>query len=159
MIPEFEVLNAEEIEVMKLTPVYVTILIAGADEKISQKELQEAVMVTKMKQSRAREELLGYYKVVSPQFEDNLQHVMDTMPDSTEERSHKVIEELEKLNDILPKLPKKFSVNFYASMRDLAKKVAEAAGGVFGYMSIDYNEYKLMDLHMINDPDGSVDQD
>jgi hypothetical protein len=52
----------------------------------------------------------------------------------------------------LKKVDRNWAVQFVESMKDIAKKVAEAAGGVFGYLSIGYEESKLIDLKMIKVP-------
>ena len=40
----------------------------------------------------------------------------------------------------------------YSINESKAKQIAEASGGVFGYMAIDYEESKLIELKMIKDP-------
>ena len=74
------------------------------------------------------------------------------MPDSPEGRSEIIGKELRKLNFILPKIENKFAIKLHASLKDMAKKVAEASGGLLGYMSVSYEEAKLMELSMIDDP-------
>ncbi|WKK80223.2 hypothetical protein [Marivirga arenosa] len=152
MIPELQNLNESEIDLLKKIPAMVTILIAGADEEISKSELKEAVNVTKIKQSKARKELLSYYKEVAPDFEESLNELLNSYPQEAEVRSKQVIEEIERLNSILTKVDKDWAVQFIESMKDIAKRVAEAAGGVFGYLSIGYEESKLIDLKMIKVP-------
>lgn len=152
MIPEFKNLSETEIRLLEKTPAMITILIAGADEEISNGELQEAILLTKMKQKSARKELVSYYNFVAPNFESILDDLLLQYPSRPEERSQKIIMELEKLNAILPKLDKRWAGQFVESMRDIAKKVAESAGGVFGYLSIGYEESKLIGLKMIKLP-------
>lgn len=151
-IPELANLSEEEVALLKNTPAYVSLLIAGADSKIDRDEIREAISVTKMKQNRARKELLNFYKSVAPDFENTLNGMIKSLPSGPEERSKLIMEELKKLNVVLPKTEKQFAIQFYASMKDIAKKVAEASGGVFGYMAVGYEEAKLIDLKMINDP-------
>ncbi|PTB97661.1 hypothetical protein C9994_01775 [Marivirga lumbricoides] len=152
MIPEFKSLSETEIGLFEKTPAMITILIAGADEHISNRELQEAIALTKMKQKRARIELISYYNWVAPNFESILDDLLESYPSDPEVRSKVIIEELGKLNDIIPKLDKRWAGQFVESMRDIAKKVAESSGGVFGYLSIGYEESKLIDLKMIKMP-------
>jgi len=152
MIPEFEPLREDEIDVLLKAPVYVAILIAGADGKIDKTERKQAVDVARHKQSRAREQLSAYYKIVGDQFEQNFYSLVDALPSGTEERTQAVSIELRKLNFILPKIDKKFGTKLYASLKDLAKKIAEASGGVLGYLSVSYEEAKLMELRMIKEP-------
>lgn len=152
MIPELKNLTESEIDLLKKIPAMVTILIAGADEEISKSELKEAINLTKIKQSRARKELIGYYRDIAPDFEKSLKELLNSYPKEAEVRSKQVIEDIERLNDILKKVDKNWAIQFVDSMKDIAKKVAEAAGGVFGYLSIGYEESKLIDLKMIKVP-------
>ena len=139
-------------KVVLSAPVYVAILIAGADGKIDKSERREAIEVARNKQSRAREQLSEFYKIVGDKFEDDFNRLIDALPSGTDERVKAITTELRKLNFILPKVDKNFSIKFHASLKDLAKKIAEASGGVLGYLSVSYEEAKLMELRMIKDP-------
>ena len=152
MIQEFISLSSDEIDLMFKTPFLITILIAGADDKIDNQEMKQAVAIAKLKQKRARRELVEYYNHVGQDFEDKLKIFIHDLPKDTEERREAISKELGQLNDIFPKLDNKFAVNFYESMKDLAVKIAESSGGVFGFMSVGYEESKVMDLKMIRDP-------
>ncbi len=152
MIKEFESLREADQEVLMNAPVYVTLLIAGADGNIDSRERKEAIESARAKQFRAREQLLEYYKEVGETFESKFNELLAELPEDTEERTAAISKELRKLNFILPKLDKNFSVKLYASLKDLAKRIAEASGGIMGYLSVSYEEGKLMELRMINDP-------
>lgn len=152
MIPEFEPLREDEIEVLLKAPVHVAILIAGADGKIDKSERKEAIEVARNKQSRSREQLSEFYKLVGDNFETNFTKLEGELPSGTNERISAITTELRKLNFILPKVDKKFAVKYHASLKDLAKKIAEASGGVLGYLSVSYEESQLMELKMIKDP-------
>ena len=149
MIPEFEPLSENEIEVMLQAPVYVVILIAGADGKIDKSERKEALEVIRSKQSRSREQLNEFYKLAGKRFEENFNKLIDDLPSGTDARISAITTELRKLNFILPKLDKNFAVKYHASLKDFARKIAEASGGVLGYLSVSYEESKLMELKMI----------
>ncbi len=152
MIQEFNSLSSEETDLMFKAPFLITILIAGADDKIDNQEMKQAVAIAKLKQKRARRELVDYYNQVGQDFEDKLKIFIHDLPKDTEERREEISKELAQLNDIFPKLDNKFAVNFYESMKDLAIKIAESSGGVFGFMSVGYEESKVVDLKMIRDP-------
>jgi len=152
MIPEFEILEPEEQNVMFGAPILVAILIAGADGKIDNAEMRKAISVSSMKKVKARKDLKAFYDEVSKDFEDKLKFGINKYPNDPALRQQQIVEELEKLNNILPKLNKKFSIKYFESIKDFAKKVAEASGGVLGYMSIGYEESKLIDLKMIKNP-------
>lgn len=152
MIPEFDGLREDEIEQLYKAPIYVAILIAGADGYIDDKERKEAVATARGKQVRAREKLADYYKEVAKDFDLKMEKLIRELPDNKDERVSDITIELKKLNRILPKVDNAWSVQLVASLRDLAKKIAEASGGVLGYMSVSYDEAKLVELKMINDP-------
>lgn len=152
MIEEFKNLTPEEVEVMYKVPVLVSILIAGADNEIDRSEIKQAVNLSKIKQTKAREDLIEYYKDAGKDFEDKIKVMIQQYPSRAEERNPLIIAELEKLNSILPKLNNQFAVEFYSSIKDIAKKIAESSGGLLGYMAVGYEESKLIALHMISDP-------
>ena len=133
-------------------PMLVAILIAGADNNIDKTEMKEAITLSKIKQQKARKELLDYYKEVGQDFEDKLKVMIQNYPLDAELRNPQIIKKLEQLNTVWPKLDKNFAVDFYASIKDMARKIAESSGGVLGYMSIGYEESKLISLEMIKDP-------
>ena len=152
MIPEFQPLREDEIEMLLNAPIYVSILIAGADGKIDKLERKQAIEIARNKQSRAREQLAEFYKLVGERFENQFNHLIDALPSGTEKRVQAISIELRKLNFILPKVDKNFAIKLHASLKDLAKKIAEASGGVLGYLSVSYEEAKLMELRMIKNP-------
>ena len=152
MIPEFEPLREDEIAIIFKAPAYVAILIAGADGNIDKSERNEAISIARHKQTKSRAQLADFYKLAGKDFESNFNHLLDELPSGTEERVSAITKELSKLNFILPKIDKNFSVELYASLKELAKKIAESSGGVWGYLSVVYEEEKLMELNMINDP-------
>ncbi len=152
MIPEFENLSDKEKDLMFKAPILVSILIAGADGNIDNTERKEAIRVAESKQSRAREALIDYYKIVGMDFEAKFNHTVGQLPSETEQRNAKIEEELTKVNDILPKLDKIWASKFYASLKELGKKIAESSGGILGYLSVSYEESKFLELRMLNDP-------
>ena len=152
MIEQFRHLSSDEVELMIKVPVLVCILIAGADDDIDNSEIRQAVNISKLKQFKAREDLISYYQEAGRDFEDKLKILIQQLPANSMFRNPKIIEELERLNIILPKLDKKFAIEFYESIKGIAKKIAEASGGVLGYMAVGYEESKLIDLEMIKDP-------
>lgn len=151
MIPEFEKLRQDEIDVLFKAPIYVTILIAGADGKIDKAERQRAIEVAKNRQSRAREQLMGYYKEVGNDFDSKFDNLLGELPSGLEARNKEITKELRKLNFIFAKIDKNFAIKLRASLKDLAKKIAESSGGILGYLSISYEEAQLMELRMIKE--------
>ena len=152
MIPEFTELNETEVDLMLKAPLLTAILVASADDNIDKSEMKEAVNVLSLSPQKSRKELKSYYSLVAEDVEDKLKILVHELPSTTRERTDVILEELKQLNSILPKLNKSFSIRFYESLKDLAKRVAESSGGVFGFMSVGYEESKVIELKMIKDP-------
>jgi hypothetical protein len=150
MVKELEKLRPDEVTVVMNAPVYVAILIAGADGEIDKSERQEAIHIAHTRQSRSREQLREFYNHID--FDKDFERVLAELPGDTQERTTAIIRELRKLNFILRKVDRNFAVKLHASLKDLSTKIAEASGGVLGYLSVSYEEYRLMDLKMLQDP-------
>lgn len=152
MIKEFFVLTEEERNIMMDTPVLITILIAGADGKIDEKEKEWAYKVKVFRSNKEDSRLSSYFTEVGEIFKDRLEELIDELPDNIGERNSKITSRLEKLNDIFPKLDKNFAVEFYKNMLSYAEQIAKASGGVLGYSSISPEERKWLGLEFIKDP-------
>ncbi len=152
MIQEFEILSQSERELMYSLPVYVAVLIAGADGDIDKREVARANNLANDKLKNARKDLIPYYNQANEDFEDKLKMAIANLPSGTKERQKVLVEKLKESNDIFAALPKKYAIALYASLKEIAKKIAEASGGVFGYMAIDFEESRLIELKMIKDP-------
>jgi len=152
MIPELEHLRDDEIEALRKGPLLVSILIAGTDGNIDKNEVKQAISVAHSKKTRAREGLIEFYKKVARDFENELHLLIKELPKTAVESNPIIIRYLKKLNRIIVKLDKSFAINYYGSLKDMAKKVAEASGGIMGYLIVSYEEAKLLELNMIKDP-------
>lgn len=150
MIPAFDTLSDIEIEAMLRAPLIACILIAGADGNVDRKEIQKAIQHTRKSASKSKASVVEYFKLVEEDFEDKLKIVFQSLPLDVTERNHLIVEELTKLNNILPKLKSTFAVEFYAKMRDLAHEVASSSGGVFN--KVGDEEAQFVELLMIRKP-------
>lgn len=155
MISEFKHLRKDETELMFKAPALVAILIAGADNTIDNAEIKEAREQARLKKTRENEALREYYQIIGDTFEEDIKRYVREYPKDAESRNQLIATELQGLNQILPKLNKRFAVNFYTHLKDLAKKIAEASGGVLGYMAVGKEESIFIDLKMIKDPSAS----
>ena len=152
MIPQFKDLSQEESELMYSLPIYVSVLIAGADGKIDSLEIKKAVSLAGLKKKKARKDLLDYYNHVNTDYEDKIKMTIANLPSGNKEREKLLFKQIEQANDVFKKVDKTFATKLYASLKEIAKHIAEASGGVFGYMSVGYEESRLIDLKMIKDP-------
>lgn len=152
MIPAFDRLSAPEIEAMFRAPLVTCILIAGADGHVDRKEIQKAMQLSKKSAKSSRQSLVEYFQFIYTDFEDKLKILMQGLPNDVNERNQLIVQELTRLNAILPKLDATFAKEFYTRLRDLAQQVASSSGGVLGLNSIGDEEAQFVTLPMIKAP-------
>ena len=155
MIEQFKNLSKQEIELLLNTPVLITILVAGADNHIDQDEQKWAKKLTTYRQFTEKTILQAYYKIVSENFESNLEKFVmyiNSFPQDAKDRNPFISNELAKINAILPKLDPEFSTCFYDSIKSFSKHIAEASGGVLGFGSVSPEELVWVELKMIHKP-------
>lgn len=145
-IKYFSDLNESEVNLLLKAPALITILIAGADNDIDDKEKSLGEKLVNYRTFTSDTKLHEYYEEVNENFESQLSTMIDNWkPGSGKEISN----DLAGLNAILPKLDATYADLLKASWRSLAKKVAEADGGFVGFGSISKEESQLIDLSMI----------
>ena len=150
MINELARLKESEVELMLKAPILLCILIAGADGTIDRKEIKKAIDITARKKDKSI--LDSYFKEVSQDFEDKLKVLLQSYPYKSAQRSPLLIDELRQLNPILRKLDRPFAKPFYDMLKELAEKIAESSGGLWGMLSVDSEEAKYIRLPMLDDP-------
>jgi hypothetical protein len=151
MIRHFDRLNDTEIDLMFKAPILVSILVAGADGVIDKKEISEAASFLD-KQTKVKSELNEYFREVAQDFEDKLRVVLQEYPHDAEQRNIIIVDDLAKLNAILPKIKPEFTTQFYNILKRIAQKIAASSGGLLGMNAIDESEAKYLELYMIEDP-------
>jgi hypothetical protein len=152
MIAAFEKLSDSEMELLLRAPLLTCILIAGADNDIDKNEIKGAIQVANKKASKSKASLMDFYRLVGEDFEDKLKIVIQSYPIEVTQRNPLIVEELAMLNSIFPKLSKTFAGELYASLKDLAMKIASSSGGLLGLKSIGQEEARYVNLPMIKDP-------
>lgn len=155
MLRSLSKLTGEEIEEMYLVPVWVSILIAGADSKIDNSEMKKAIKLAKEKKQKESMLIKDYYEQVAHRFETDLKGYIALLPADNEKRVNFLIAKLERVNIFFTKIEKEIAYQLYLSFRDFAYKIAQASGGIFGLLSVSFAESKYIDLKMINDPSDS----
>lgn len=145
----FENLDKSEIEDLEALPIYISVLIAGADGTINLIEVRTAVRFTESIEQSMRYDLVEFYSRVNLDFEDKLKMVMANMPQMKDKGRDFLINKIEKANTILEKMDSKHAYALYDSFKELAIRIAYASGGIFGFGSISVEESKLIELQMI----------
>lgn len=154
MIAEFKNLNDHEIHLMLSAPALITLLIAGAEGNIEEKEIDWGAKIAHFRAEDKDSILQNYYKEVDRNFDDFLKEYIVMIPHDVHDRIEKINFRLAKINNILPKLDKKFAMEFYKSILSLSTQVAKASGGIWGYGSVSREEQRLIDLEVIHPPKG-----
>lgn len=152
MLKALGYLTEEEAEEFYLVPIWVCILVAGADNKIDQVEIKKAIKIAKEKTEKENALIIDYYKKVALKFEVNLKGYVTLMPKDDKMRIDFLVTKLERVNYFFSKLEKEIAYQLYLSFRDFAYKIAHASGGIFGLLSVSFAESKYIDLKMIQNP-------
>lgn len=140
-------LDAAEQDLMLRTPALVAVLVAGADHKIDKKETALSAKLVHYRTFTSDEQLHAYYQACEARFEDDLNALLADWNEVTS--GGEIADELKQLNTILPKVDATYAGLLKDSWRSMAKRVAEASGGLFGMGSIDGQEAVVVDLPMI----------
>ena len=152
MIKDFINLSQEEQNILINAPAYVTILVAGADHNIAEKELEWETKLPIFRSKKEQSVLSDYYIAVEKIIDSKLQVLLSELPEDYVERNKVVSNELKKLNSILPKLNKDFAIELYKSLKSFAEQVARVSGGILGISAISPEEREMIKLDMINPP-------
>ena len=152
MMPEFYPLKNQEIELLMRAPLLVSILIAGADGDIDQKEMKQAIQQARKNASKSNSHLKEFYKQVGEDFEDKMKVLMATFPHEPGMRNNLIVKDLSQVNSIYKKLPKTFATELHTSLCELARDVAASSGGVFGMNKVGEEEARWVTLPMLQPP-------
>lgn len=127
----------------------ITALIAGADGKIDDKEIEWAKKIAKIRSFNGPEILQEFYDDAGMNFESRLKELIDELPDNTDERCASISGRLSLLNPILAGLDQTLGAILYTSYLSLAEHVAKASGGFLRMWSVSKEEARWMKLPML----------
>lgn len=151
MIWQFEPLNKEEQELILDAPALITLLIAGADDNIENKELSRAHEVLEVKSRTEKPELHAYFEKVTSTLAHRISAWRSQLPQDREARQEFISEKLSGLNQIFSKVDRHFATDLYYHFKELSLFVAQASGGLIGVANVSEQEkryYKLPMLHI-----------
>lgn len=160
MTEHFNVLSKEEYKQLTDAIAQITVLIAGADDKIEPAETAWAKKIMDIRSYTLPDDLKSFYQDVGVDFADRLDFYVDDYDHGHEEAMHHIADDLAKLNPILAKLDQRLGYELYTSFKSFAKHVAKSTGGFFGFFSIGPNEAKWIGLDMltpIEEPEADED--
>ncbi|MBI1221927.1 MAG: hypothetical protein GC180_04915 [Bacteroidetes bacterium] len=152
MLYQLEKLNKEEKELVLNAPAYITILIAGADDDITEAEVKRSLQLVHIKTYSESVDIRDVYQEIDHDYEGHLNELIESMPKNLEERTEQLVKTLSKLNGILKKIDHRIAHKYYLSLLSFAAFIARAAGGVLGFDRVSFREEKYVHLPMIQDP-------
>ena len=149
MTEHFKVLTDEEFRLVKDGISLITLLIAGADGDVEDKETKWAEKIMNIRSYALPEKLNEFYKEVGIDFTARLDHYTHAFSKTPTKRMPEISKKLAKLNPILAKLNPVLGYTVYRSYTSFAKHVAKSSGGFLGFFSIGPEEQEWIGLPMI----------
>lgn len=152
MLDSINHLTAEEQQIVTLSPIYVSLLIAGADGHFDTDEKKRIVELVHTKTFSERAEMQTLFKHINDDVEGQVRMLISSLPEHTAERNQLLSDLIARLNDILPKLDPNFAVQLYNSLRQFAHYIAIADGGWWVISAVSDSEKPFVKLPMLNVP-------
>lgn len=153
MLEHIHNLKPEEKDLIIHSPLYVSVLIAGADGEIHDAEKQRTLQLIHTKTFSEKYDLKELYKTLDHDADTELRRLIAELPADRDARIQAVTAQLEKLNHIMPKLEHRFQIHLYKSLRQFAHYISHAEGGFWGIGTKTHLEADLVKLPMINNPE------
>ena len=138
------VLTEEEKEFIYELPARAAILVGGADDDFDVIERKVATELTHLKAFTSNEYLQEYFAEVSTRFVADVDRLMAAYPNTAKERNPQIREELNKASEVLLKIDGHFTDGFDDAIIEIARYVAEASGGVLGFLAISKVEERAL---------------
>jgi hypothetical protein len=157
MLNHIQNLSDEEKVLILNAPLYVSLLIAGADGHIDSDEKNRTLELIHTKTFSERYELRELYKTLDHNAAEEMRKMIAALPENTEERNNYLSDMLSKLNVVFPKLDSAFAISLYENLRQFAHYVATADGGWWGVGAIGAAEKAFVKLPMLNNPAESAE--
>jgi len=148
MIEGFEKITHDEFATLRDALPMIAALIGGADGKFDSKEKHWSEKFAKIYSFSKGDPLDVFFKKVNDHFSERAD-AFYRHHEELDERNSYLSNELEKLNDILPKIPPIIAYRLYNSFLTFAKEVARSSGGFFRMGGIGPKEARLAKLPMI----------
>jgi len=152
MLDHIHHLSEEEKNLVLQAPVYVSLLIEGADGHIQQEEQKRILELVHTKTFSEHYELRELYATLNHDLAEHLRQMMAALPEDTNERQAMLSGLLGRLNHIFPQLEKHFARRLYKNLREFAHYIAHADGGFWGISAVSDAEQQWIKLPMLEEP-------
>jgi hypothetical protein len=152
MLYQLQNLSAEEQTLVQRSPVWVTLLIACADQDIEEEEIDRAKEIIHIKSFALQNDVKNLYKNLDEHVDEEIDFALKSLSADGKERMLFLEQHIAKLNNIFTKLDHTYATQLYNSLISLATSVARAEGGLFGIRKIGQDEAKYIHLPMLQKP-------
>jgi hypothetical protein len=142
-------LNNTDQELLFKAPLLVCILIAGADGRIDDREVDKALEMAR-RNYWVKSALRNFYAELSKDFEDKLKVTIQSYPADPVKRTAAISAELAQVNGLWHKLDPTFSCEYFEMLRYLANRIASSSGRFWA--RITEEEARLLELPMLTNP-------
>lgn len=153
MLEHINNLTDEEKNIIIHSPMYVSVLIAGADGEVNDTEKKRILELIHTKTFSEKYELKELYKTLDHDAAHELRELIAALPEEKVARNQYLVELLSRLNAIMPKLEHRFQVHLYKSLRQFAHYIAHAEGGFWRVGAVKHAEQEYLKLPMIHNPE------
>ncbi|HZV71482.1 MAG TPA: hypothetical protein VFG10_18145 [Saprospiraceae bacterium] len=150
MDQDLGLLSKDELSQLEDAFAYITILIAGADGKIDEKEITWAEKIAHIRSYAGDERLKAFHEEVDHNLHSKIQTLISELPTEVAKRSALISEKLSQLNPILTSLDPYIGAYLYKGYVSFAQRVAKSSGGFLSFFTITPEEKKWVGLPMLN---------
>jgi len=147
----FKILSDSEYDQLKEGVSLIAVLMAGADGKIEEEEINWGKRVSEIRGYAEPNVLNGFYEDVHSEFSSSVSTWVKKLPDDKEESLRILSDRIAKLNPILAKLNPRVAALLYDSFKSYAAHIAKASGGFLRFFSVSGAEKKFIDLPMLHE--------
>ncbi|MCS6929829.1 MAG: hypothetical protein NZM43_10070 [Saprospiraceae bacterium] len=150
MSPEgFSTLTAQEFDTLRQVPLWITLLIGGADDTFDRSERDWAARIVRIRTYAREGSFDEYYRQVAENFVNRLDELWESLPSDAESRNQLLAEKIAEVNPILAKLHPPLGALLYQSYCKLADEVAKASGGFLRIGAVSPEENRWVKLPML----------
>lgn len=145
----YSMLSQKQKDQLSALPVYIVVLVAGADGEIDSHEINRAVKMSRQKISSKNIDLEEFLHQAYQDFEDKLKAVAFSLPSDKASLQNSIKAEIDSMNVILERLDENFVIAMKDHLRNLVTQVAKASGGSLGFGTIGAEESSLINLNFL----------
>lgn len=150
---DFKKLEPSDQSLLFKGPLFVNILVAGADGKIDKKERKAAFDYIHKRGDKMGNPIEKFYHLLTENLNLYYTEIIQSLPRDFEFRNKELVKILGKYSNLFTILNQSFAIEYYKSLREIAEITAKASGGLMGVGSVSSSEQKYLLLPMMINPE------